>query len=191
MSLHNLIVMGISTGGPKTLKRVFGGLPRLDAAIVLVQHMPSFINQSICRTLAGLTSMDVTLAADGQRLESGGVYLAPSEVHLELVNNSRVRLFRGPKVCFVCPAADVLMKSVRRTSRRLIGVIMTGMGHDGSEGIRHVKGVGGLTLAQDEASSAIWGMPGSAVETGCVDEILSPEGIRDRLIREVGVLQAA
>ncbi len=191
MPLRNLIVMGISTGGPKTLRRVFSSLPRLNAALVLVQHMPKFINESVCRTLNSQTEMDVHLVQDKMALAEGNVYLAPSELHTELSNNARLRLVSGPKVCYVCPSVDVTMKSVNPVSGKLIGVIMTGMGRDGADGIRKLKSIGARTIAQDEQSSIIWGMPSAAIETGTIDEVLNPEQIREKLISLVGIQNPA
>jgi two-component system chemotaxis response regulator CheB len=189
MSL-NLILMGISTGGPKTLRRFIPPLGRVNAAIVLVQHMPRFINQSVCRSLAETSEMDVYLAQDGQKLQPGGLYVAPSEIHLKLTANDTVRLENGPKVCYVCPSADVMMKSVTRRRGRLVGVIMTGMGRDGAEGLAHMKSLGAETIAQDEQSSVIWGMPGAAAELNVVDHLLPPEKIAQKLRSLVGSLHA-
>ena len=191
MPVRNLIMMGISTGGPKTLRRVFGSMPRLNAAVVLVQHMPKFINQSVCRTLDALTEMDVVLVENNMEIKEGCVYLAPSELHTELVNNSRLRLRSGPKVCFVCPSVDVTMNSASTVPGKLIGVIMTGMGKDGAEGIAKLKTLGARTIAQDEASSVIWGMPSAAIETGKIDEVLNPEQIQRKLVSLVGCLSSA
>jgi two-component system, chemotaxis family, protein-glutamate methylesterase/glutaminase len=151
-----------------------------------------FINYSVRKTLDSLTDMDVVIADNGNRLEPGTVYIAPSEVHLELLNNQRVRLVNGPKVCFVRPSADVAMKSaMSKPGLRIIGVVLTGMGKDGADGIVHLKQIGGVTFAQDERSSAIYGMPKAAAETGSVDFVMSPEAIQAKLIKMVGVTKAA
>lgn len=166
-----------------TLRKFFAGMPLLDGSIVLVQHMPRFINKSVRKTLDGLTEMDVRIACHEERLEHGKIYIAPSEVHLELINNQIIQLINSPKVCYVRPSVDVTMKSVKKKPQdSIIGIIMTGMGRDGKEGICHIKSVGGTTFAQDEKSSVIWGMPKAAISTGCVDNVLSPEGIRKSLI---------
>jgi two-component system chemotaxis response regulator CheB len=119
------------------------------------------------------------------------LYVAPSEVHLSLQANSSIQLRNGPKVCFVCPSADVMMKSVTRSSAKIIGVIMTGMGKDGAEGLAHLKSIGAETIAQDEQSSVIWGMPGAAVEMGVADHVLSPEDIAHLLRSRVGMAPVA
>jgi two-component system chemotaxis response regulator CheB len=185
----NLIVMGISTGGPRTLARVFNNLPRLKAGLVMVQHMPAFINHAFCKTLSAGTDMDVILAEQGMAVEPGCVLVAPSECHLELVDNRRVRLVDGEKVNYVRPAVDVTMLSLRRApALRAVGVVMTGLGRDGADGIAHIHDIGGVTIAQDEESSVIFGMPGAAIETGKVDHVLPPEGIRRKIVELAGVL---
>jgi two-component system chemotaxis response regulator CheB len=123
--------------------------------------------------------MEVRLAQDGDWLREGLVLVAPSEAHCTLQRNQRVRLAPGPKVNFVCPSVDVMMQSVKAppAGQRLIGVLLTGMGKDGAAGLAHLKRLGALTIAQDEASSAVYGMPAEAVKLGCVDHELAPEGI--------------
>lgn len=189
MNKRNIVIIGISTGGPQTLREFFDGLPLLDASIVLVQHMKKCANKSLCETLNSLTEMEVRIACHGETIKPGVVYFAPSEVHLELINNKIIQLVDGPKVCFVRPAVDVTMKSVRKaTGDNITGIIMTGMGKDGTEGLSHIKSIGGVTFAQDENTCVIWGMPKAAINTGNVDYILSPEGIRNKLISQLGRL---
>ncbi len=131
--------------------------------------------------------MEVRIVRHGESIKPGIVYFAPSEVHLELSNNKILQLVNGPKVCFVRPSVDVTMKSVRKaTGDNITGIIMTGMGKDGAEGLSHIKSIGGVTFAQDEDTSVIWGMPKAAINTGNVDHVLSPEGIRNKLISHLG-----
>lgn len=187
MKKRNIIILGISTGGPKILRTFFDGMPLLDGSIVLVQHMMKCANRTLTKTLDSLTEMDVRLASHGEYLEHGVVYIAPSEVHTTLKNNQIIQLVNGPKVCYVCPAVDVTMKSIKRNSGdNIIGIIMTGMGNDGAEGTSHIKSIGGTTFAQDEETSVIWGMPKAAIDTGYVDYVLSTEGIRNKMISQVG-----
>lgn len=182
-----LICIGISTGGPKTLTQVFRDLPPLNAAILVVQHMPRFINQSMRKSLDSCTAMDVLLAEDGSHLASATVYIAPSEVHLRVVENERIELADGPKVCYVCPSIDVTMQSlVARNGDRIMGIVMTGMGSDGANGVAHVKAIGGSTVVQDQRTSVIFSMPKAAIGTGQVDSILSLEGIRQKMISFAG-----
>ena len=189
MKKRNIVIIGISTGGPRTLRLFFDGLPRLDASIVLVQHMTKFANKGLCDALNGLTEMDVKIARHGETIKPGEVYFAPSEIHLELINNRMIQLVDGPKVCYVKPSVDVTMKSVRKAAGdNITGVIMTGMGQDGTNGMGHIKSIGGATFAQNEETCVIWGMPKSAINAGKVDYVLPPEGIRNKLILQLGRL---
>jgi two-component system chemotaxis response regulator CheB len=177
-------MIGVSTGGPMALKRLFTDLPPLDAAFVVVLHIPPGMDYKIGKGLNGVASMPVSLAEDGEYLRKGHIYLAPGGFHLKLEGNSRIILEIGARVNFVQPSVDVAMKSLLKPLKRgrIIGVILTGMGKDGAAGIGHVKGIGGITIAQDEDSSAIYGMPKAAVETGQVDFILSPQNIGKKLV---------
>jgi two-component system chemotaxis response regulator CheB len=184
-----IIAIAVSTGGPGALREFFHRLGRLDACILLVQHMPRFINQSICRTLDAATAMDVRLAEPDDTLEPGRVLVAPSDVHMGVQDNRRIRLQPGPKVNYVRPAADVMFHSlIARGGDELIAVVMTGLGRDGAAGLAHVKQIGGVTYAQDEATSTIYGMPGSAVATGQVDYEGTPGAIRHDIARRVGLI---
>jgi len=186
----SLILVGASTGGVRALSELFTHLPRLNAAIVLVQHMPAYIQASFARSLGALTPMDVAMAKDGEVLEVGTVRIAPADMHCVLEENCRIRLDGGPRVHFVRPAVDVTMKSVLpcRPPGVLVGVLLTGMGRDGAEGMVHLKRNGARTVAQDEASCAVFGMPKEAWVAGGVDCLLPPVGIAQRLCRWVGSL---
>lgn len=181
---NNVVMIGVSTGGPVALNRLFTMLPPLDAAFVVVLHIPPGMDYKIARRLADVAAMPVVLAEDGAYLQKGHIYLAPGGFHLKLEGNSRVILEEGARVNYVQPSVDVAMKSLLKPlkSGRIIGVILTGMGKDGAEGIRHVKEIGGATIAQDQESSAIYGMPKAAVETGSVDFVFPPLKIGKKLI---------
>lgn len=183
----SLVIIGASTGGPRTLADLVGLLPTLRACIVIVQHFPKFINASFVRSLRRCTPMEVRLAEEGDTLRDGLILVAPSEVHCHLVHNRFVHLAAGPSVNFVCPSIDVTMQSISRNRPRLIGVLLTGMGKDGAAGLAHLKRLGALTIAQDQASCAVYGMPAEAVRLGCVDQQLPPDRIAELLTREVGI----
>ena len=184
MTIGALIIIGSSTGGPKTLKKLLSGMPTIDASIIIVQHMPKFINETLRGSLDSCTSMNVKIAEDNEFIEQGNIYIAPSEVHLELIYNQKIRLYHGEKVNFVCPSIDVTMKSLQPNHRtKVIGVILTSMGKDGAQGVIHIKKIGGITIAQDAESSVIYGMPKAAYETGAVDMVLPPEKIQEKLIQ--------
>lgn len=186
---RTIVVIGSSTGGPRTLETIFSGFPLADAAIVIVQHMPHCINNALCKHLARTCLMDIKLAEDGEPVEHGTIYVAPSDVHLSLKGNQTIHLFCDEKVQYVRPSIDVAMTSLERNvDDRFVGVVLTGMESDGAEGIRHIKSIGGITIAQALQTCAIHAMPRAAFETGRVDRMLAPEGIRERLIRIAGIL---
>jgi len=149
--------------------------------------MPKFINESIRESLDEITEMDVIIPNDHEMLINGTVYIAPSELQCELINNQRIRLYEGEKVHHVSPSVDIAMLSARSSPSHLFtGIILTGMGNDGAEGIVHIKKIGGTTIAQNEETSIIFGMPKEAIDSGMVDFVLSPESIRNKLIQLFG-----
>jgi len=187
MSSKNVVMIGVSTGGPSTLKELFNEIPPLNAAFVIVLHITPEMDYRIAQGLDASASMPVALARDGEFLKAGNVYLAPGGFHLKLDGNHRVSLCEGARVNYVQPSVDVAMLSLTRPIvGAVIGVILTGMGKDGAEGLRHVKRIGGTTLAQDQKSSVIYGMPKAALETGAVDFVLPPRGIAAKLIELLG-----
>lgn len=182
---EKLVIIGSSTGGPRILKRVFNGLPRLNVPIILVQHMPKFINKSIQSSLDNITDMTVKIASDGEIIQKGHVYIAPSEIHLSLENNNKkIKFVQGEKVNFVKPAIDVAMRSVKKINNEtVIGVILTGMGRDGADGLSYIKkNLNGITISEDEESCVVYGMPKAAFETGDVDYVLNPEKVQEKII---------
>ena len=182
MSNTNVVIIGVSTGGPSTLKELFGELPPLNAAFVVVLHITADMDYRIAQGLGAVASMPVALALDREFLSPGNIYLAPGGFHLKLEGNQRVALSQGARVNYVQPSVDVAMQSLSRAlSGKLIGIILTGMGKDGAEGVRHVRNIGGITMAQDQKSSIIASMPNAAVQTGAVDFVLPPKRIAARL----------
>jgi two-component system chemotaxis response regulator CheB len=184
----NIVMIGVSTGGPLTLRKLFSELPPLNAAVIVVLHIPPGMDSSIAKGLNALSAMPVALAQDGDSLRPGHVYFAQGGFHLMLENNNRILLREGARVNYVIPSVDVAMKSLLKPSgsARIIGVILTGMGKDGAEGIRHIKEIGGVTIAQDQESCAIFGMPKAAAETGAVDYVAAPTGICRKLVQLLG-----
>lgn len=182
MQAPNLILIGSSTGGLKVLELLFPRLPILNAAVVIVQHITPLVDKSFASSLQRVSVMPVALAQEGDRLQAGKVYLAPGAVHLTLVNNQTIHCAAGEKVNSVCPSIDVAMKTIKKgVTPKLAGVILTGMGRDGADGIAHLKECGAVTIAQDQKTSVIYGMPKAAAETGKIDFVLPTERIADKL----------
>ncbi|ELY70016.1 chemotaxis-specific protein-glutamate methyltransferase CheB [Natrinema versiforme] len=176
------IVIGASTGGPKIVERLFEQLPAdLEATVLVVQHMPPGFTERFADRLDSHSAYDVSEAADGDRLRPGEAAVAPGNAHLEVASNVgdalRLRLDRdGDRVHGVRPAIDVTMESAaERVSDGLCGVVLTGMGRDGAAGIEAIAAAGGHTIAQDEATSPVFGIPCQAIETGCVERV-APAG---------------
>ncbi|MFA7059790.1 MAG: CheB methylesterase domain-containing protein [Pedobacter sp.] len=187
MPCSNILIIGASTGGLKILEQMFPRLPVLKTAVVITQHITPLIDQAFVTSLARVSKMPVSLACEGQFLQEGNVYLAPGGFHLKIVRNQSIHLYIGEKVNFVCPSIDVSMKSLTPPNGcRLAGVILTGMGCDGAAGISHIKQIGGITIAQDQKTSVIYGMPKAAAETGKIDFILPTDGIADKLCELFG-----
>ena len=177
-----LIIIGASTGGVRVLCSLFQQMPPLRACILLVQHMPKFIQDSFANTLQKQTRMRVALAKDGDELREGHVFIAQAELHTQLCRNRKLHVAPGPKVNFVCPSIDVAMMSViPQPERRIIGVLLTGMGRDGADGMAHMKKCGATTIAQDESTCAVFGMPREAWRAGAVQQLLPPDRIASSL----------
>ncbi|WP_226481776.1 chemotaxis-specific protein-glutamate methyltransferase CheB [Natrinema amylolyticum] len=182
------IVLGASTGGPKIVERLFERLPGdLEAKVLVVQHMPPGFTERFADRLDARSAYDISEATDGDRIRPGEAAVAPGNQHLEVasnVNNAlRLRLDDGERVHGVRPAIDVTMESAaERVSDALCGVVLTGMGRDGAAGIEAIKAAGGRTIAQDEATSPVFGIPCQAIETGRVDTIAPAEGIADAIV---------
>jgi two-component system chemotaxis response regulator CheB len=186
--MSNIAIIGMSTGGPKTLVPLFTDMPAVNGCIILVQHMPQFINEGILATIKRLTpSTRAKLAENGDRIAPGTLYVAPSDLHLTVQDNRSILLVNEPKVNFVCPSVDTAMQSVcQAPGAVIVGVVMTGMGCDGAAGIAHMKRIGAVTLAQNEQTCAVFGMPKAAIQTGKVDFILPPEKIQQKIVELFG-----
>jgi len=189
------LVIGSSTGGPKMVEQVMSELPReADFRVLIVQHMPEGFTGRFSERIDQRSDYDVLEATDGARLGGGEALVAAGDYHMAVKNyrngRLRVKLTQDPPENSVRPAVDVTMRTAADViNDPLVGVILTGMGGDGADGIRQIKQAGGRTLAQDEATSAVYGMPKRAVETGCVDAVLPIDdiasGILDTITTEV------
>ena len=177
------VVIASSTGGPKALCQLFSGLAKnFPVPIILVQHNTSGFDKGFVQWLDGYTELNVLLAEEGMMPAAGNIYVAPTDRHL-LIGSDGFSLDDGEPINSQKPAADLLFKSAAEFyGKALISVVLTGMGSDGAEGTRLVKQAGGITIAQDEASSLIFGMPQAAIETGCVDMVINLYNITTELI---------
>lgn len=181
-----IIAIGASTGGVEALKVVLMNMPSDCPPIVITQHMPPRFTAAFAQRLNRECPMTVSEAVDGDVLEQGHVYIAPGSHHLQLVKAAtgyRCALDDGPAVTGHRPSVDVLFRSVARTvGRSAVGVILTGMGKDGADGLLELRKAGGLTIGQDEASSLIYGMPHVAFERGGVMRQCSLNHVADAIL---------
>ena len=176
-----------STGGPQSLLKVIPKLPEnLKAAVLLVQHMPPGFTRSFAKRLDSVSKIDVKEAEDGEDILENTAYVAPGDYHMEVRTQNgkpKIVLNKKPKIHGVRPAADPMMITAAEVfGRRTVGVVMTGMGRDGAEGIVAIKKKGGITIAQDKETSIIFGMPKAAIETGMVDYIVPLDKIADTIV---------
>jgi two-component system chemotaxis response regulator CheB len=171
-----IIAIGASTGGTEAIAEILGQLPRATPGVVIVQHMPSGFTRMFAERLNELSELEVKEAEDGDEVRPGRALLAPGGSQMRIVAAGlgyRVRVEHAPRVNGHCPSVDVLLRSVAEHARAAaIGVILTGMGDDGADGLRRVHEAGATTLAQDEASCVVFGMPKAARDRGGVDRLL-------------------
>jgi two-component system chemotaxis response regulator CheB len=185
------LLIGSSTGGPTVVEQVLSELPlAADFRVLIVQHMPEGFTERFAARLDGKSAYDVREASHGDRIGGGEALVAPGGKHVVVSNYAggriRVKLTEGAPVNSVRPAVDVTMASAAETiTGPLTAVILTGMGNDGADGVRAVAAAGGSVVAQDEASSAVYGMPKRAVETGVVDEVLALDDVTDGILRTI------
>lgn len=186
---RKLVIIGSSTGGPQTLHQIMSRLnPLQDTSIIIVQHMPPGFTRSLAERLDSVSKFIVKEAEEGESLKSGVAYVAPGGYHL-IVNGSTLTLTEDPPIFGVRPSVDVAMLSaVKSFKNNIVGVILTGMGVDGARGMEEIKRNGGKTIAQDEKSCVVFGMPKAAIERGVVDSIVDLDQIPAEIERMVSEL---
>jgi two-component system, chemotaxis family, protein-glutamate methylesterase/glutaminase len=186
VSRTQVLAVGASTGGPEAIKQVLSALPADAPPTLIVQHMPEGFTKAFAARLDRDCPMRVREARSGDRLETGLALLAPGGRHLvvqDLGQGAHVCVVDGPLVSRHRPSVDMLFESVAATiGSRAVGVLLTGMGDDGARGIELLKRAGAFTLAQDEASSVVFGMPKAAVDTGAVDKVVPLDRIGEAIL---------
>lgn len=183
---HKVIALGASTGGTEALRRVLCALPKQAPGTIITQHMPEGFTRSFAERLDGMCEIEVREAADGEWVVPGLALLAPGNKHMKLSRDGAryiVRVCEGPRVCRHRPSVEVLFESTAQyAGRNAIGVIMTGMGRDGARGLLSLRKAGAVTIAQDQASCVVFGMPREAIECGAAQIVSSLDQIPDRII---------
>jgi two-component system chemotaxis response regulator CheB len=178
---HQVVVVGASTGGTEALRTLLEAMPPDAPGIAIVQHMPEVFTAHFAKRLALTCRVEVKEAEQDDRLVSGRALVAPGNRHLAVRRSGAlyvVDVIDGPPVSLHRPSVDVLFRSAARAcGENAVGVILTGMGSDGAEGLSEMKRAGARTIAQDEATSVVFGMPKEAIARGCVDQVLPLERI--------------
>jgi two-component system chemotaxis response regulator CheB len=181
-----IIALGASTGGTEAIKEVLMRLPASTPGMVITQHIPAAFSLPFAKRMDSVSEMSVTEAEDGQQILPGHVYIAPGDKHLLVERDGAryvCRLHDGPPVNRHKPSVDVMFRSVvQNAGPNAIGVLLTGMGNDGAQGLKELQSVKAPTIAQDEKTSVVWGMPGEAVKLGAADSILPLEAVAAKIL---------
>jgi len=182
-----LVILAASTGGPATLMKFVPSFPKgFNGAVILVQHMPATFTGQFSLQLQEVCGMKVKEAEGGEMLQQGTFYVCPGSHHLRISPAGRITLDDGPRINAYKPCADVTLETAAQFAGPMgIAAILTGMGNDGSRGAKAVKQYGGYVLAQDEATSVIFGMPAEAIKLGAVDQVLPIDHIYPAIEKRV------
>jgi len=183
-AFNKLVIIGASTGGPRSLMQIIPAIPvDIPAAFLIVQHLPPTFTKSLADRLNQVSKINVEEARQGSVASKDKILVAPGDFHMLIGDGGRIKLNQGPHVLGVRPAADVTIKSaVAKYGSSVVGVVLTGMGIDCTEGASFIKSAGGTVLVQDEATSAVYGMPMSVVKAGYADKVLPLPKIADAII---------
>jgi len=181
-----IIAIGASTGGPPVIHDILSQIPKnLSIPILLVQHIARGFLEGFKDWLVKSTGFPVSIAVDMEKIIPGHCYIAPNDYQMGVTANGTIELSNSdPAVTILCPSVSFLFQSIAETyGRNAIGILLTGMGKDGARELKMMRDKGAITIAQDESSSVIYGMPGKAVEIGAAKYILSPEQIAETIIK--------
>lgn len=184
---RDIVAIGVSTGGPPAVQKVLAAIPKdFPAPILIAQHMPAAFTGPFATRLNNLCQIDVKEAEHGEKLRDGVAYICPGGLHLTIearLSNRTAVISSEPKSALYKPSANELMRSVgEKAGIRALGVMLTGMGSDGLEGVKVLKARGGRTVAQNEASCVVYGMPKAIVDAGLADEILDINDIAGAIV---------
>jgi len=189
---NKIVAVGASTGGTKAIETVMKGLPSTSPGIVIVQHMPANFTASFAERLNGIVDINVREACDNDHVVPGTALLAPGNYHMLLYRKGgvyMVRLKKGPFVHYQRPSVDVLFQSVAKVAgQNSVGVILTGMGADGAKGLLDMRNSGAISLAQDEKTCVVYGMPKEAVRIGAVNKVVSLQKMPREIVNSLNLL---
>ncbi len=188
---NTIVAIGASTGGTEAIHNVLIELPANVPGIVITQHIPKLFSSSFARRLDSACAFEVKEAEDGDEVGPGRALLAPGDFHMVLRKIAgagyRVQIQDGPKVCYQRPAVDVMFSSVAHAAKEhAVGVLLTGMGADGAQGLLSMRQAGARTIVQNEATCVVYGMPREAVRMGAAERILPLDAISAAILKEAG-----
>lgn len=180
-NLARVVGIGSSTGGPEALRQVLTGFDASSCALAIAQHMPERFMNAFAERLNSWSSFDIRIAQSNEKVQPGRGYVAPGDHHLEIIRQGPDLVCMARKTEAVCghrPSVDVLFKSLAKSAGNgAVGLLLTGMGEDGAQGLKSMRNAGALTIVQDKKSSAVWGMPGRAFEIGGADSTIALQQI--------------
>jgi two-component system, chemotaxis family, protein-glutamate methylesterase/glutaminase len=181
---NKIVAIGASTGGPNALTEVLSNLPKEMPPTMIVQHMPKPFTKYFAERLNRVTKFEVREAQEGDRLEPGLALLAPGDWHMVVTKQERVHLHKGAPIFTLRPTVDEMMVSAAEIyGKRTLGVILTGMGSDGTLGMKAIKKTGGLNIAQNQETCVVFGMPKAAIAAGVIDSVVSLDEIPDEIVK--------
>ncbi|WP_320823871.1 chemotaxis response regulator protein-glutamate methylesterase [Reinekea sp.] len=194
MSSEKILAIGASTGGTQAIKSLLMQFPAAMPAIVITQHMPPDFTKAFANRLDSLCQVRVKEAEQDERLLAGCAYIAPGDQHMEVIRSGadyRVRLHQEERVSGHRPSVDVLFQSLARSAGlNTVALILTGMGHDGAEGMLSLSQQGCYTVAQDEASCVVFGMPKAAIKLNAINEVLSLDQMAEAVLKKLSAIGA-
>ncbi|NPV25942.1 MAG: chemotaxis response regulator protein-glutamate methylesterase [Firmicutes bacterium] len=193
--LNRLVLIGTSTGGPRALNEVIPALPaNFPAGVLIVQHMPPGFTRSLAERLDNLSAIHVKEAVDGDEVRAGVAYIAPGDYHMVLTANGRtgdrhlfIHLTQDPPIAGHRPSVDVMISSAAEVFwGPVVAVILTGMGQDGTQGVKKLKSRGqSKVIAEDQSTCVVYGMPKAAIESGCVDKVVPLPLVADEIMHMI------
>ncbi|MFX1376244.1 MAG: chemotaxis response regulator protein-glutamate methylesterase [Promethearchaeota archaeon] len=184
----NAIVIGTSTGGPKTLKSILKKIPKdFPSPILIVQHLDAFFMKQFAKSLNDICKIEIKIPVNGEKIQPGKVYLSPGGKHMQVTlksDNPSIKIYKGEPVNFCIPSVDVLFLSAAKVYKQhTMGILLTGLGSDGAVGLDAIKEEGGKTIAESEETCVVYGMPRAAVKRGAAKIVLPNYKIKDQMVK--------
>ena len=183
---NHIIAIGASTGGTEAIATVLRQFPRNAPPVLVSQHLPASFSRAFAERLNGLCAIEVKEAEENDEIRPGRALVAPGDLHMVMRSLTRISLSNGPRVCYQRPSVDVMFASVAKTvGAQSLGVLLTGMGADGAAGLLRMREAGAMTIAQDEATSVVFGMPAEAIRMGAAKTVLGLPQIASEILRRL------